>query len=174
MVFIMVFLVFIFPPQSLISLDFSSLYFLSSVKFCRNDSFHIFDDCHFEGGTTEKSAVYVKRFLPDFRRDRLSLVPRSIGMTMIPLSSLVRNDNDCHSDPYESRERNLILFSSCPIMYLIALFHPQSHIHQTNQHRHFNQRTNHPGKSLWRIQSEYGNGYGNRQFKIVSGRRKRD
>jgi hypothetical protein len=49
-----------------------------------------------------------------------------------------------------------------------AAFQPEGHTDQRNQNRHFYQRANHRGESNRRNQAEGGNGYGNRQFKVVT------
>ena len=46
---------------------------------------------------------------------------------------------------------------------------PESHIHQCDQCRYFYQRADHAGKSLPAVDAKYADGYGDGQFKIITG-----
>ena len=55
----------------------------------------------------------------------------------------------------------------------IFLLKPQSNIDQTDEYRHFYQRTDNCGKSLAGIDAEDSHGHGNGQLKIIGGGCKR-
>lgn len=55
----------------------------------------------------------------------------------------------------------------------VFLLQPESDLHQKNQHRNFNQRSDDSRESRARIDAENGDGDGDAEFKIVSGCRER-